>query len=400
MARHVRADQATASVDAGAEIWKGILASPGGAEPASEEDMAGLPSGVSDAPRRERRVPQERRSRQARPTREEEARERAQRQPRSETGKFRRDEEELDAEELEDDDGLEASEEDLDDEEWDEDPDPDGGVGTDHEELRELLAGTKHRVTADGQDLEVDYEELINGYSRTQYLTRRTQEAAAREREAEGMLQSLTAERQKYQVLTARLAERVQEQVANARPDPALQETNPVQYLVQMNLYREKQAELEALQREQVRTQDANNAAMANLRKAALAREYELLLDAVPEWKNAEDGGHAERMELFTFAQEAYGWTPEDLEGVTDHRLILLLRDAEVGRKARSTVKPVKRRRPGTARPGSGNTAIKRSRTKRRSRDQLRQAAARVRETGSKKDGVAAVKAYLSRQSN
>jgi len=60
--------------------------------------------------------------------------------------------------------------------------------------------------------------------------------------------------------------------------------------------------------------------------KARLEQEAQLLVEAIPEWKNA-DTAKSEKAALIEFGLKE-GFKEEDLKGVADHRVVKLLRKA------------------------------------------------------------------------
>lgn len=92
-----------------------------------------------------------------------------------------------------------------------------------------------------------------------------------------------------------------------------------------------------------------------------LAEEQNKLVLAVPEWKD-EAKRREGLQELATYAMEQ-GYAPEDLQAVTDHRVMLLLRKAMLfDRASKAPVVPAPTSAPApTARPSAGGTTAPKS---------------------------------------
>lgn len=90
-----------------------------------------------------------------------------------------------------------------------------------------------------------------------------------------------------------------------------------------------------------------------------LAAENEALLAKVPAWRNAEKA-KAEQGEIAGVLASQYGFTPQEVGTLTDHRMLLVARDAAAYRKLLANkdarVKQA-REAPATAKPGAAQPA-------------------------------------------
>lgn len=123
----------------------------------------------------------------------------------------------------------------------------------------------------------------------------------------------------------------------------------------------------------------------------ALAKGEVEITRAIPEWK--DEGKRKELGKQFVETATKYGYAPKELEGMTDHRQILILRDLTELAKLRAAQKTlVDKRTPTpqarTLRPGSGEVATSQSaRVKALKSTALR--------TGKEQDSVNAVLAIV-----
>lgn len=118
----------------------------------------------------------------------------------------------------------------------------------------------------------------------------------------------------------------------------------------------ERKARMDAL----AAGQQQYEAQMRQSRAESERREAEILREKIPAWK---DGAVASREygDLIRFAVDTYGLTPDVLENVaSDHRFVLLARDAMQGREATRKADVVKqkvRKLPRVQQPGASGPA-------------------------------------------
>lgn len=286
--------------------------------------------------------------------------------------------EDVDAAEDEDDsEETEPSEESDESDEDEESEDSDDEAESDDED-DDTSAPRTVKVKVNGEELEVTEDELIRGYSRTADYTRKTQELAT-ERNA------VREERQRYAAGLAQLQTILNEQAPEEPDWVALREEDPAEYAATWALwqqYREREAAVAAEQR-QVQEKIARDRAAQM--EQLLAEERTKLLSAIPSWQKPEVAAK-EKAELIAFAK-ASGYTDEELNGVVDHRVMVLLRKAWLHDKAQQQRPSVREKieRVKTAAPGPSK-ASKASRTKAKAVQSARQ---RLAKSGSVADAAA-----------
>lgn len=181
-------------------------------------------------------------------------------------------------------------------------------------------------VKVDGKELEVDLDELKRGYSGQAYINKSMQKVADSRKEAETIFAALAQERaQVQQALT--LLQDGSLSAPPVAPDEELFNSDPLRYM-EAKLAYDKQAE-EYQQRIQYLQQQVqvNQGQQQHMRQAYLAKEAELLQGYYPELFD-EDKGSEVRNQLVSTAAESYGFTPEELQAVIDHRHVRVLMDA------------------------------------------------------------------------
>lgn len=181
-------------------------------------------------------------------------------------------------------------------------------------------------VKVDGQELEVSLDELKRGYSGQAYINQSMQKVAETRKEAEDIYAVLAQERAQVQQALTLLQDGTLSTPPVA-PDESLFQSDPMQYmslkLEYDNQVNEYQHRLNYLQQHVQATQETQQAA----RQAYLTKEAELLRGFHPELFDEEKGGEM-KSGLVSTAAEAYGFAPEELAALMDHRHVRVLMDA------------------------------------------------------------------------
>jgi len=208
-------------------------------------------------------------------------------------------------------------------------------------------------VKVDGKEVSVTLDELQKGYSRTQDYTRKTQQIAEVRKQVEQETYAVRAEREQY----AQLLGALQAQLQSSEPQVDLERLyheDPIEWVRQKEVMRERQEKLGAIQSEQQRLSQVAQYEQQRAMEAQLASQQEALLAALPEWKDSKKA-KAEKALVIESAKAA-GFSDEDLKSVYDHRLVLLLRKAALFDQMvskRQGIKPVVNNGPRTAKPGA-----------------------------------------------
>jgi hypothetical protein len=233
-----------------------------------------------------------------------------------------------------------------------EEGDDDDGEDADTDEEQEPV----YQVRIAGQEVEVPLSELVKGYSRTADYTRKTQDLAEERKRFIGEAQQTRELRDQY----AQRLEQVQALLQQAEPKvnwDQLRAEDPIEFAAQ---WADHQRQQQALQQVQAERQQIiqRQAWEAQQRQAQTLNEAKAkLLEIVPEWRDPKVA-KAERASLKEFGR-SFGYSEEELAGITDHRAVALLRMAQKYQdlvQRRSTLKPVKRTvapqlKPGPAAP-------------------------------------------------
>lgn len=250
----------------------------------------------------------------------------------------------------------EAPDDDIDDDDaYDGEDDYDADDDEDYEEPQ------KYTVKVDGQEIEVDLDELRNGYQRQQSFTRKSMELAnerkAFEREAAQVKQLRDTYAQQLDQLSAQIQQTIEQE-----PDwRALAETMSERDLflakTEWDSYKENQKKVEAERHRIAQEQAYEHEAQL---KHHLQNQRADMLNRIPEWTN-DEVRETERQEIIKYAQRRIGFSPEEIANASDARAIELLYKAwkwdnlqskkpDAKKKAREAPKMAKAGRPRTKR--------------------------------------------------
>jgi len=169
------------------------------------------------------------------------------------------------------------------------------------------------KAKVDGKELDVPLAKLVESYQIGEHLAHKSnafaEERRAWDAERTQARQQLVTQLQAAQQLGQLAQQELLREYQGVTPD------DPARYLA-------AQQRIGAIQ--QCLAQNAQ--AQQQVSAATLQAEHQRLLDAVPEWRDQTKFQEASK-QLTSYASTR-GFTPAELSGVTDHRYLLVLRDA------------------------------------------------------------------------
>lgn len=177
-------------------------------------------------------------------------------------------------------------------------------------------------VTVNGQPLALS--ELKSGYMRQADYSRKTQEVATKRRDLEALSARVT------QSVDA-IAEFLVKQLPEA-PDPSLAMTDAGAYVQKKAMHDAAMAQLNAVLSQVGGVKEVGNTLTAEQRKELLAEENAKLAEAFPATATPE--GRKKFFETAATAARELGYTDEEIQGVTDHRMFRLAHYARLGLQA------------------------------------------------------------------
>ena len=151
-------------------------------------------------------------------------------------------------------------------------------------------------VIANGEEIEVTYDELIKGYSRQADYTRKTQELSnlrqEYERGAQQYAQSLPELENLKQQYSQALGSMISNSVAGLERFNidwnALREDDREEYLVKREEYREAQDQIKGLQERKAQEDQALNQQAQQNFQHLVVQEHQRMAEQVPEWADKE----------------------------------------------------------------------------------------------------------------
>lgn len=246
-----------------------------------------------------------------------------------------------------------------------------------------------YTVKVDGEEITVPLEELLAGYSRNQDYTRKTMKLAEERKAAQAEFEAVRQERVAYSQLLGAMQQQI-EAASSVEPDwDRLRVEDPIEFGVQWAEHQRQQQKLQAIRAEQSRLAQIEQQQQVMQAAQSLEREKQLLVSAIPEWRNAEKA-RTERAEIIDYGKRI-GFSEQELSSIFDHRAVVALRKAYLYDKAlarKTSVKPVEKAAAPVLRPGSANTAP-------RPASDLTRAKQRLAKSGSVQDAAAAFSLLL-----
>lgn len=181
-----------------------------------------------------------------------------------------------------------------------------------------------YRVKVDGEELEVPEDELLKGYSRTSDYTRKTQKLSEERKTLESEAQAVRAEREEYSKVLNGLKAQLQ---SVHEPDwEKLANEDPIEFVKQKELHRDRKEKLAEIAREQQRVAELQSHEQQRAFQSYIQEEQVKLTHAIPEWKDAEKA-RAEKEKIAQFAI-SLGYSEADIAQIYDHRAVVALRKA------------------------------------------------------------------------
>jgi hypothetical protein len=221
-------------------------------------------------------------------------------------------------------------------------------------------------VTVNGKTEQIPLEEAIKGYQRQADYSRKTQALSEERKTLESEKQAVLEERSQYAQLLTALQQQLQA-AAPQEPDwQKLYETDPMEWVRQREVWRERQERMTAAQFEAQRIQTLQ----AQEQQAQLAKMVQegrqKLVELVPAWKDAKKW-EADRVGLLDYGQQL-GFSADELNATYDPRAVVALYkamqyDALMAKRPQAAPPRVKTAPAGSAssapRPQSDTTKAK-----------------------------------------
>ena len=215
---------------------------------------------------------------------------------------------------------------------------------TGEEEAEEETEDPSYTIKVDGEEYEVNLEELKAGYQRQSDYTRKSQALAEGRKENEAIQSErirLEQERQMYanglQMLKEQQSAKLQE--FKGVDWENLKEEDPYAYMLKKDEYRDAQDKARNAAQQQQIVQQQQQQQEAQSRATFVQDQYSQLVNALPEWDNKES---TVKEDIRKFAISS-GYAPEEVDQLADHRSVLILKKAMEFDKLTKKVAPKKK---------------------------------------------------------
>ena len=223
----------------------------------------------------------------------------------------------------------------------------------------EVQEPQRFRVKVDNEELEVDLDELIKGYSRTSDYTKKTQNLAEQRKAVESERTKID-EAAKLRDTYAQRLQVIEQMLTQPTEDlTALKDNDPVGYAIRVAENMEREKQLQAVRAERESVQAKQVAENQERLKSHIAQEAERLRSAIPDFSD-EVKGEVIRKEIRDYAK-AVGWSDQELSQVYDHRAVLTLYRAMQFDKLQKSKPAVQKRvaeAPKSLTPGVGSQRL------------------------------------------
>ena len=194
----------------------------------------------------------------------------------------------------------------------------DDGAGDDAEEPR-------FTVTIGGKEQEVTLDELRAGYQRETDYRRKTMGLAEERKAAQAQREALAEQERQLAARLTELNELYPEQQA---PDWAqLADDDPGEYIRQKAKWDAEAQKRERLTAERDKVLGDLQQRQQMATEAFLSEQRDLLLKALPDWRKPEVAAK-EKEALEKYATSKAGFSSAELNGLSDHRALIILRKA------------------------------------------------------------------------
>ena len=261
--------------------------------------------------------------------------------------------------------------------------------GDDEESEEEAPRDQKFIVKVDGKEIEVPKEELIRGYQREADYTRKTQKLAEERKLVESEFQQVRGEREQYAQILGQLQQKLQE---FEPPEPdwnRLEVEDPTEYARQWTSHQRRNQQKYAVQAEQMRLQQLQQAESQKHIQNVLQQEVKILKEKIPEWSSPEKA-KTEGKALLEYGL-GLGFSEQELNGISDSRALLALHKAwkyDQMMSKRPELQAKIKKAPRMASPGSAGSVGSKS-------GELNNAKKRLAQTGSVRDAASLFEKFI-----
>jgi len=238
------------------------------------------------------------------------------------------------------------------------------------------------KTKVDGQEGKAKFADLLKSYQLQGHVDKQVREAAEIRKAAIEERQAIQQQIQVQQAVMADIAEaKAMESVLSKYRQidwQALIDSDPVQAVKLDRQMRDLETQLDAKAKEIDQKQHYIREQSSNQHMATLQQERQALLQAVPEWSDSAKAD-AEKKAIHADLK-ARGYSDRDIQGLSDHKAVLLARDAMLYRQqqaAKQTTEKLVRAAPKIIQPGASGQSNRKATAIQKLRSEVRQTGSR-----------------------
>ena len=240
------------------------------------------------------------------------------------------------------------------------------------------------KTKIDGEEGKVKFADLIKSYQLQGHVDKQVREAADMRKQAQEYAQAVQQQTQVQQAVVGKIAEAkvIEQQLAQYQGINwnALEDSDPVQAMRLQRQFGELKQAYQAKVDEVNQAQNYVQQQKSQHTAASLETERQALMKACPEWSS--EAVATKEKQAITADLLSRGYSERDIQGLSDHKAVLLARDAMLYRQqkaAGSTTEKLVRQAPKITKPGS---------TASRNTNAVQKLHQEVRKTGSRQSVV------------
>jgi hypothetical protein len=238
------------------------------------------------------------------------------------------------------------------------------------DEVVETETPQVYTVKIDGDEHEVTLDELRNGYQRQADYTRKSQSLAEQRKAYESNLEAVQNERGEYSQALKILS---QQQEAGLKHFEnidwtTLKEDDPMEYMQKRIDFQDTKDKINTIREERMRVDQQQQEDAKTVIAQKLQVEAGKLSEKLPEYADPSSNLR-NQIRDYTLG---LGFSPEDVDGITDHRVVLVLHKAMLADKGSTAPSKKTKTVPKVVKSGTPQTKAQKSRkAKQNARERL-----------------------------
>jgi len=224
---------------------------------------------------------------------------------------------------------AEEIEEETESNEVDEESDEDETDSIDEDEEEDSDEVETFKVKANGEERELTFNELVEGYQKGSNYTKKSQELAAQKQAVQaeaGAIQEAMQLREEYSHRLSQVQQLLQNQGDDGVDMADLKENDPIAWSIKTAEKTEQNKKLQLLAAEQDKLAYAQRHQVSQHQAKVVAHEAELLVSEMKEFSDPKKSEQVKK-DIRSYGK-AIGFTDQELAQVYDHRHVLVLHKA------------------------------------------------------------------------